>query len=787
MVMLAALALLPSVEAAEPPSRLAWSLADGTGLRDLAVLAGSWRAAWIEDGSNELRLLDAETWTVEAAALGACPGPAGVALAEAFGGVWAWVGCEDGTVLAFDLGAAGTLTGAAETSVAVTDGAILGVEAAGDEGLVIVAAAEGGLEVWGIDLQAEAPGEAVLVATPTMSGYADAAACGESLVIAHGGDDVTKVTLESGASIRPEENLGASDWAAIDCDGGVGFWLADINGGVVRFSTGSNDYAVALSATDGLEETSALALAPVEGWVAITDVAAAEVWLYPYATDTVTVGDERIVALPGSGVDELAVLEGYLLGVGLDGVVRVFAAAPWVDITGAPTEALGTNVSSSLTFTSDLAGSWELRRDGPTGSVLATGFADAAVPVEVGFDVGEDWTEGANRLWVVVGDGHDAVDVIVDTPPGEVPLTEDGVGFGDERILLDFQGISDADLERYDVYLTSEPFEPSSWPSGGPAFAGPDDVQSPLAFEAEPGEAVSAVISPLTNGVVYYLAVRAVDAGGLEGPMSSVFQVMPEPTVGAAGLAGEPVGCGAVSGPRAFVLALLAAVAAAGRRAGGALALLFLAPGVARAADGEWFDAKRSGLELRYGPTALSDTNLATVYGETGNRQLFLEGGRVWYRMIELDIGIGLLREKGYTVGETSGEASSEEARLTVLPLSAGLTLRLDLFDGLPLVPYCRAGVDWYSWIEQTNDGTGWLLGETVAGGKPGYHYGAGLHVLLDPLGPKRASLVEARWGVKDTYLTVDWRKQEMLPVLGGDSGLSFAASTVGIGLRIDR
>ena len=193
--------------------------------------------------------------------------------------------------------------------------------------------------------------------------------------------------------------------------------------------------------------------------------------------------------------------------------------------------------------------------------------------------------------------------------------------------------------------------------------------------------------------------------------------------------------------------------------------------------------AKNSDFEIRVGPATLTDGNIQTVYGEEGNQLFFLESGLQLFRTLEIDAGIGLLRESDAAVGADSGEESGYYTRLSLLPLSLSGTLRLDLFDGQPIVPFGTGGVDYWLWTEQQNTGEGYLKGTSTNGGKAGYHYGFGVNLLLDMFSKERASRAEARWGIKDSYIVVEYRIQETL----SDEGLNFGGTVLTAGLKIDR
>ena len=106
--------------------------------------------------------------------------------------------------------------------------------------------------------------------------------------------------------------------------------------------------------------------------------------------------------------------------------------------------------------------------------------------------------------------------------------------------------------------------------------------------------------------------------------------------------------------------------------------------------------------------------------------------------MLQLDAGMGAMRKAG-TMVTAEGVAGSEEAKLTLVPLSLGVTGRLDLIDGQPIVPYGAVALDYWLWREREGsiDPTNPFDLDALGGGKPGYHYALGVNVLLDWLDPR--------------------------------------------------
>jgi hypothetical protein len=201
-----------------------------------------------------------------------------------------------------------------------------------------------------------------------------------------------------------------------------------------------------------------------------------------------------------------------------------------------------------------------------------------------------------------------------------------------------------------------------------------------------------------------------------------------------------------------------------------------------RDADGE-IVLDRS-MQLSVSSLGLADTNIQSVYGDRAMLVIHGQASLQAFRVLQVDAGLGALRKAG-TMVTSDGLAGSEEAKLTLVPLSLGVTARLDLIDGQPIVPYGAVALDYWLWREREGsiDPTNPFDLEAIGGGKPGYHYALGVNLLLDWLDPRGASEAGAVWDVDDTYLSVEWRRDSMFST----EGLSFAGNTLTVGVKVDR
>ena len=799
--------LLVSVAGAQDlPDRLALTLEEGTSIGGIAAHEGEEWLAWLEEGSQQVRVLDGQTWEVTAVSVCTDHGgeAAGLATWEdaSTGEVVFYVGCGEGVVERVSLTDRSPALDD-DGEVEVSEQAVLGVVA--DDEVVVVVEAEDGS---GAELHAFDPSATSEVtdpfATPTRSGYADVGLTSSAVFLVHGDRYVTEVLRSSGAAATSDSTGSNRTYVDITTDGSSVIFLADSGGTVGKYTVGSNEIGASLGAAEnGLDEPHAVWLQP-EGddpYLAVGDDGLEEILLFSYSSTSSLVTDEVVSTLdaPG-GVRHLASIDDVLAGGTADGRVHLFTDDPWVEISDSTVDVLASGDTGTVTFSADVAGSWTLRLGSRSGDTLDSGSASADETVTATYTVDETFAEGDNRLWVLVDDGHDAVDVSVDDPPGQVDLTSSDLAFGDQSITLDFEALGDTDLARYEVWFSTTSFDGEDYPTGGPAFS-EGELTSPVeASEGDDGR-VTVELTPLTNHTLYYVAVRAVDDSGQEGPMSTVFEVIPEPVAGAAGLAGESGGftaCASSSGPAAAALAFMALLGLGRRRPWAGLVLLGLAASASPSAlalpplldlgvDSE--DKKSTNVELRLAGAWFTDDDLTDVYGVEGTRALHLERGWQFYRILEVDLLLDVRSDRGELVGETSRASSGEDARMRMLPVGVAATLRLDLFDGQPVVPYASVGFDYLLWWETTSfSTTDPFASERIGGGKPGWHWNIGLDFLLDPLEPDRADGALARWGVRDTYLTVSYQQFRLLPGPAiNDQGIDFDHSQVSVGLKLDR
>lgn len=263
---------------------------------------------------------------------------------------------------------------------------------------------------------------------------------------------------------------------------------------------------------------------------------------------------------------------GTVFVAGGDGNVQVITDNPWVTALSASTDTLSEGGEVTITFSVDEDVDWDLRVDSAysatSGTSLAMGTAAADEEVDVVVSADDLTNEGANRIVLFAegssGTSRDSVEVTLDTPPDGISGV--AVSPGDGRLELVWTSSDEEDIDHFLVYVSDAVFDADSLPTLEVEDEDGETIEYPIEVEAgEPSSSHSTSLLGLTNGTTYWVAVRPVDAGGLEGPVSSVVSAAPELTCGLVECTGDP-GCTCSS--------------AAPLRAPGILALLALGLGL---------------------------------------------------------------------------------------------------------------------------------------------------------------------------------------------------------------
>lgn len=208
-------------------------------------------------------------------------------------------------------------------------------------------------------------------------------------------------------------------------------------------------------------------------------------------------------------------------------------------------------------------------------------------------------------------------------------------------------------------------------------------------------------------------------------------------------------------------------------------ASLLFASAPALAKDGTPMEFHHS-VAVRYGTIKLNDTYIQDVFGKQ-NDLVKLEYA-LGFRLFEVGVSAGFGQDLGY-LQTADGVSSSEHDMLTLYPLGASGTLRLDFFDEQWVVPTGRIGGDYWIWRENWYVPDGSSADNARTGGKLGWHWAAGGMLRLDAFDRKAASELQAQTGIDDTFIVAEYR-QTYMPK--GANELHFTGWEITGGLRFD-
>ena len=835
-----------SAALAAPPGAVVHTEAIGVG--DIVHLEASTSRSVMafHTGSNLAHLYDTNTWVAESGDADCTLG--GVALA---GDDTLYAVCVSGEVKGW------TWDGESLTALTNKDGgAILATVddanaehlawSAVSEQLIVLETVQGEFNNEVVALHTVDPATGDVDTTGTFpvslgfSGYQTSVAYDDRLFVSHGQADISILSMGTGAITASTLQFGGLSVVDLAPTDRSSVLSVGTQGVVAELSTATLQWIPWMYTLETGSSAVALAFDEEDPWLLHAYDDTIDVWDAPGGSTPSDTAPLTSITAP-TAVSRLVIgQDGYAFAGSEAGEIMVLTSNPWISEADVSPSLIADGQTSTLSFTVDTDGSYSVALGGDRtggGEELASGEASAGETVTVEITADDRFSEGSNPIWVLhdaglLRVGHARVLLSVDNPPPAVAWQASGVRPANQSLVLGFVGVTDEDLSHYNIYISTTPFEPSDFAEGGPAYEGPDSITSPIEVVAEPGADVSQRISGLTNGTTYTVAIRAVDAGGLEGPMSDILEGTPVEGLNASGLSGETGGplC-ATSGGAFGGFGLLALVAGlARRRRGAALAALAVAglglsnTSMAAAPDDaeeeeasepllplfdddhivrkiyELFGADQSRrlgtFEIRYGNLTFEDRNSAvpSVYDETNNDGLYIEFGPQIFQVLEFKAGLGFYQDTAWTIDPDSGNRTADRTMLTWAPLSLSATLRLHFFDEQPIVPYVTRGVDHLIWREKADDGEGGKT--TVQGAFQGKHRAYGVNVLLDVFAPRRAGLLEAQTGINDTWIVLEWRDRQTwervvdpsedpnLPVPG--EGISFVGEVFTAGLKLD-
>jgi hypothetical protein len=219
--------------------------------------------------------------------------------------------------------------------------------------------------------------------------------------------------------------------------------------------------------------------------------------------------------------------------------------------------------------------------------------------------------------------------------------------------------------------------------------------------------------------VIYRIRVRAWDKAKNDSEWSEAVEGTPQPTLGWTDLSNDPGGC--------FVSALHSENRRRLWRVG------------------RYFAGLKVG---RYVPRA---SEADVIYGEDKAWPFQVEIGWVHRPYLEVGFATGYMELDGTAIKILTHEKSIDPAVFRMVP--GAMTFRWLFFQNPEkiLIPYLGGGINIW-WYKEEKP-----RGKNTEGWKYGAHGSCGVRLLLDKFDPKHADFLSSGFGVKNTYLTLDF------------------------------
>ncbi len=189
----------------------------------------------------------------------------------------------------------------------------------------------------------------------------------------------------------------------------------------------------------------------------------------------------------------------------------------------------------------------------------------------------------------------------------------------------------------------------------------------------------------------------------------------------------------------------------------------------------EWYNTQTWSAGSSFSGVVFNDDIYEEVFDKDYLPMLRFYTGWHPVRNLSLDFSIGGLYEHGRSVGVSTGELSEERYQFYVFPVQARARYSFMMDRDQVVVPSIWAGGDWWYFFEKN--------GDVVEGDKSGYHVGADVGILLDPVDPDSARTLKKEWNIDNTYLCLGY---EYMEVGENDDGLSFSGQVYTLGLRFE-
>ncbi len=347
-------------------------------------------------------------------------------------------------------------------------------------------------------------------------------------------------------------------------------------------------------------------------------------------------------------------------------------------------------------------------------------------------------------------------------------------------IQVEFEASASDDVDNHHIIYSSEPFEEGALR---------DDIE-PSTSRVISGTESGSISVDLQPGQTVYVGLMARDRAGNYSVVTAPIQATVVETrdfwdfyVEAGGAEEGGYGCtsgagGTTTGLVGLALAALLAMGFVRRRRirrwamAAGCGVILVASTAVDAVAGNQIEETRGIFEFKLGSY---QPNVDREFNGDGPYQTFFGDSsmllwdtqldyHLWQDVGKLSLGFhaGYGRVRSGTLDQDGQQLDLDEsARLRLIPLRTSLVYRYDYSahrHNIPLVPVLKAGLNYTLWRASDPGGDTSVIGDQRgAGGRPGWHASAGLHLHLDFFDRPGAAAFAMTWGIQNTYLFAEY------------------------------
>ena len=197
----------------------------------------------------------------------------------------------------------------------------------------------------------------------------------------------------------------------------------------------------------------------------------------------------------------------------------------------------------------------------------------------------------------------------------------------------------------------------------------------------------------------------------------------------------------------------------------------------------------KAGIDDEFGGASSPFTD---IYGSSAVLMGLIEVDYQFWRGVgSLAVGgsVGYATDKGTAFVADTQLKSNDETTFNVVPLELSLAYHFDWFAieyDVPLVPFAKVGLDyWIWWFRDSAGDVATTSGLDGQGGTFGWHWSAGLKILMDWVDSDSATQFDNEFGVNNTYIFAEFLWADVND-FGSTSSLQAGDQTFFFGLAFE-